>query len=228
MSTTYVGMSTPEGTCEAVEVDLLRTRLTVKSESSLDKFVLVVGSVSGMTAPDPEACRRDFLYAAAGTTFVLGQIVSVGLATVGALEFKKDVTKLVAIESFAFVTFGIETALLEKIVKPGSQLWTGVKEPEGILALWVRAWNSCGRPGGGLMEKIKEWKWNPLRLPKLQIVPIANRVPVSEPSPFRFSLPEIDFQLPEISPDAIRNAAMTTATLVVIGGVMILLAPVGI
>ena len=74
MSTGYVGLSTPEGTCEAVEVDLPKPT-SAERKPTADQFVLA-GSMNGITRYDPISCMRDFC-AAIGTVgaLVLGAMI---------------------------------------------------------------------------------------------------------------------------------------------------------
>lgn len=111
------------------------------------------------------------------------------------------------------------------LVQTHKDLWT----PSGLKRIAQWSWDACGRPGGGLKDKIKNWWRNPLRLPRLDPVPLAKRAPLREPDPVRLPWPEFDFdfRLPELSPEAVRDAATAAAAAIVIGG-MILLIPIGI
>ncbi len=178
--------------------------MEVDSKKSSDKSnVVLAGSPGGTAAPDPEQCVADAMKAFSATLNYLAGIVGAGGMIIAPFTTKNK-GELIALESACGFA-----AIVSQI---GRKIYLRQQGVDNVTGLWVRAYNSCGRPGGGLKDKLKNWRLAPIRSPQLQTSPGNKRVPVS--------LPEIDFRLPKISPEFVGAAALVEA--MILGGMIIL------
>lgn len=126
---------------------------------------LVMGLSGGATAPDGWSCAIDFLTVFTSQLAFHSQFILVGIGTKSFFE-NKNSSDLIKKEAWVVSTFTLIEA--------------GKPERGNLLRQWQKAYNSCGRPGGGLPKKVKDWVAShlpqPVMLPKPEPVPVAPMV----------------------------------------------------